>query len=60
MTTLACWIVFALPALRFDLDEYSNIWASPKAALIFWVCFLVVVGLIAGLTLWVFRRMRPH
>ncbi len=47
-------------ALKFNLDDYSNMWASPQAALIFWAAFIVVVGLIAGITVWAFRRMRPH
>lgn len=54
---LTLWGVFAL---RFNLDDYANIWASPQAALLFWAGFVVVVALIVGITLWVFRRMRPH
>ena len=50
----------ALLALRFNLDSYSNNWASPQAALLFWCVFIVVVALIVGITLWLFRRMRPH
>jgi hypothetical protein len=48
-----------LIALRFNLDSYSNIWASPQAALLFW-CAFAAVTLIVGITLWLFRRMRPH
>jgi hypothetical protein len=50
----------ALFAIRFSLDDYTNWGNSPTAALLFWSCFVVVVALIVGLTLWVFRRVRPH
>ncbi len=59
MTALLGSLICVL-ALRFNLDDYGSFWASPKAALIFWVAFIVVVALIAGLTMWMFRRMRPH
>lgn len=49
-----------LLALRFSLDDYTNWYNSPNAALVFWSFFTVVVLLIVGITLWVFRRMRPH
>jgi hypothetical protein len=47
-------------ALRFSLDSYTDWYNSPNAALIFWSCFTAGVLLIVGITLWVFRRMRPH
>jgi hypothetical protein len=47
-------------ALRFNLDDYSNIWSSPQAALLFWSVFTVAIVVIVGVTLWIFRRMRPH
>jgi hypothetical protein len=47
-------------ALRFDLDDYSNMWASPHAALYFWGGFVVIMALIVGITLYAFRKMRPH
>jgi hypothetical protein len=50
----------SLLAIRFSLDDYTNWYNSPNAALLFWSCFTVVVVLITAITLWVFRRMRPH
>ncbi len=47
-------------ALRFSLDDYTNWYNSPNAALLFWSCFVAVILLIVVGTLWVFRRMRPH
>ncbi len=47
-------------ALRFSLDEYTNWYNSPSAALLFWGIFIGVVLLITVITLYVFRRMRPH
>jgi hypothetical protein len=47
-------------ALRFDLDDYSNRWASPHAALLFWGGFLVIAALVTGITLYAFRKIRPH
>jgi hypothetical protein len=47
-------------ALRFDLDDYTNMWASPHAALLFWAAFVIVVAVIVGATLWATRKMRPH
>jgi hypothetical protein len=49
-----------LLALRFSLDDYTNWYNSPNAALLFWSCFVAVILLIVVVTLWVFRRMRPH
>jgi len=46
--------------LRFSLDDYTNWYNSPYAALWFWAAFTIVVLLIVGITLWWFRRMRPH
>jgi hypothetical protein len=50
----------ALLAIRFSLDDYTDWYNSPKAALLFWACFTVVLLVIIGLMLFVFRRMRPH
>lgn len=47
-------------ALRFSLDDYTNWYNSPSAALLFWSCFAAVILLIVAVMLWVFRRMRPH
>ena len=47
-------------ALRFSLDQYTDWYNSPNAALLFWSVFTAVVLLIVAVTLWVFRRMRPH
>ncbi len=47
-------------ALRFDLDDSSNMWATPHAALIFWGGFVVIAALVIGITLFAFRKMRPH
>jgi hypothetical protein len=58
--TLLGFTLFGLFALRFDLDDYSNIWSSPQAALLFWSVFVVAIVVIVGVTLWIFRRMRPH
>ncbi len=55
MTSLA-----PLFALRFSLDEYTSWYNSPSAALLFWGIFIAVLLLITAVTLWVFRRMRPH
>ena len=49
-----------LLAIRFSLDDYTNWYNSPNAALLFWSFFFVVVLLIVAITLWVFRRVRPH
>ena len=47
-------------ALRFSLDQYTDWYNSPNAALLFWSVFLAVILLIVAITMWVFRRMRPH
>jgi hypothetical protein len=47
-------------AIRFSLDDYTNWYNSPSAALLFWSCFTAVVLVIVVLLFWVFRRMRPH
>jgi hypothetical protein len=47
-------------ALRFNLDQYTDWYNSPNAALLFWSVFVAVLLLIVAITLWVFRRMRPH
>ena len=47
-------------AIRFSLDDYTNWYNSPNAALLFWSCFAVILLLIVAITLWVSRRMRPH
>ncbi len=60
MTALLGSVFSGVLALRFNLDDYTNIYASPKAALLFWAVFVVVVAIITGVTLWMFRRMRPH
>jgi hypothetical protein len=49
-----------LLAIRFSLDDYTDWYNSPKAAMLFWACFAVVLLVIIPLTLWVFRRIRPH
>jgi hypothetical protein len=53
-------LVTVLLAIRFSLDDYTNWYNSPNAALLFWSCFAVILLLIVAVTLWVFRRMRPH
>jgi hypothetical protein len=57
--TLLGFTLFGLFALRFNLDDYSNIWSSPQAALLFWSVFVAIV-VIVGVTLLIFRRMRSH
>jgi hypothetical protein len=47
-------------ALRFSLDQYTDWYNSPNAALLFWSIFVAAILLIVVITLWVFRRMRPH
>jgi hypothetical protein len=47
-------------ALRFSLDQYTDWYNSPNAALLFWSVFVAAILLIVVITLWVFRRMRPH
>ncbi len=47
-------------ALRFSLDQYTDWYNSPNAALLFWSVFTAVVLLIIAVTMWAFRRMRPH
>ena len=59
MTFLAP-LTSVLLAIRFSLDDYTNWYNSPNAALLFWSCFTAVLLLIVAVTLWVFRRMRPH
>ena len=50
----------ALFALRFSLDDYTNWYNSPSAALWLWSAFVAVLLLLFAIILWVFRRMRPH
>jgi hypothetical protein len=53
--------IFAvLYAIRFSLDDYTDWYNSPKAALLFWACFTVVVLVMVALMFFAFRRMRPH
>jgi heme exporter protein D len=47
-------------ALRFSLDEYTNWYNSPGAAVYFWGAFAVALAIVIALMLWVFRRARPH
>ena len=49
-----------LLAIRFSLDDYTNWYNSPSAALLFWSCFAAILLLIVAITMWMFRRMRPH
>ena len=58
--TLLAPVLGALLALRFSLDSYTNWWNSPGAALYFWSFFFAVVIVIVAVTLYVFRKMRPH
>jgi hypothetical protein len=58
--TLLDPLTSSLLALRFSLDEYTNWYNSPNAAIYFWSVFTAVLLVIIVLTLWVFRRMRPH
>lgn len=60
MTFLLGPLTSGLLAIRFNLDDYTNMYASPHAALVFWACFVVIVAIVVGITLFVFRRMRPH
>ncbi len=59
MTLLAPLMSVAL-ALRFSLDEYTNWYNSPNAAIYFWSAFAAVIVLVIALMLFVFRRVRPH
>jgi len=45
-------LISVLLAIRFSLDDYTNWYNSPNAALLFWPCFIVVVLVIVALTLW--------
>jgi hypothetical protein len=55
MTTLE--IASRVPfGIRFSLDDYTNWWNSPHAAVLFWSVFVVVILAITALTLWTFRR----
>ena len=47
-------------ALRFSLDDYTNWYNSPNAAIYFWSAFAVLMAVIVILLFWVFRKMRPH
>jgi hypothetical protein len=47
-------------AIRFSLDDYTNWYNSPNAAVLFWSMFTALMLVIAVLMFWVFRRMRPH
>jgi hypothetical protein len=58
MTFLA--LIAAIVAIRFSLDDYTNWYNSPNAALLFWSCFVAVVLVIIALMFWMFRRVRPH
>jgi hypothetical protein len=49
-----------LLAIRFSLDDYTNWYNSPNAAVLFWSCFAAILLLIVAITLWMFRRVRPH
>jgi hypothetical protein len=60
MTPLLGSVMSGLLALRFNLDDYTNMYASPRAALLFWAAFVVIVAIVVGVTLFMFRRMRPH
>jgi hypothetical protein len=42
--------------LRFSLDDYTNWYNSPAAAVLFWSVFVAVIVVITLVTLWVFRR----
>jgi succinate dehydrogenase/fumarate reductase cytochrome b subunit len=57
MTTLA-FTAHALLGLQFNLDEYTNWYNSPYAAVWFWSAFAILLLLIVAVTLWVFRRAR--
>ena len=35
-------------ALKFDLNEYTNWWNSPQAALYFWLGFILIVVVVGG------------
>ena len=59
MTTLG-FAAFAQLGLQFNLDEYTNWWNSPFAAVWFWSAFTVVLLLIVAITLWVIRRSARH
>ena len=58
--TLLASLAGELFALRFSLDQYTDWYNSPNAALLFWSVFTAVLLLVVAITLWVFRRMRPH
>jgi hypothetical protein len=49
-----------LLAIRFSLDDYTDWYNSPNAALLFWSCFAAISLLTVAITSWVFRRVRPH
>jgi hypothetical protein len=46
-------------ALRFSLDEYTNWYNSPYAAIYFWSAFTAALLIIIAM-MWAFRRVRPH
>jgi hypothetical protein len=55
MTTLE--IASRLPlGLNFSLDDYTDWYNSPRAAILFWAVFGVIVLVIVALTLWAFGR----
>jgi hypothetical protein len=47
-------------AIRFSLDDYTNWYNSPNAAIYFWSAFTAVLLIVIALMVWVYQRMRPH
>jgi hypothetical protein len=53
-------LTMAVFAIRFSLDDYTNWYNSPNAAILFWSMFTALMLVTAALMFWAFRRMRPH
>lgn len=52
-------VVARLPlGIRFSLDDYTNWYNSPHAAILFWSVFVGLVLAIVAITLWAYRRVR--
>jgi hypothetical protein len=46
-------------AIQFNLDEYTNWWNSPQAALYFWLGFLVLMVLVGAGIVFLLRARAP-
>ena len=47
-------------ALRFSLDQYTDWYNSPGAAIYFWSAFTAALLIVIAVMMLMFRRMRPH